>query len=459
MKYPLATLVLCAGCALNSHGNSGLDDDTGANWPSYHGEFGRGFADGYPTPTRWDIETGENIAWSTPIPGLSHSSPVVWGNRVFVNTAVKEGGGDAELKVGLYGDIQPVKDDSVHEFRLLCLDRRSGDVTWSRTPFKGVPAVKRHPKGSHAASTPATDGRFVATFFGTEGLFVYTVDGELVWQKEFGMLDSGFFRVPDAQWGWASSPVIHDGRVYIQADAQKGSFVAAFDVATGQQIWRKDREEVPTWCTPTVHISDGRRQLVLNGWKHIGGYDLDTGNELWKVESTGDIPVPTPVAAHGLLFFTSAHGGPSRILAVSEDAEGEFTVEADGKNMVWSSRRFGAYMQSPFVYGDELYVCRDNGVVTCWDAKTGNQHYRQRLTAGMGYTSSGVAADGKLYYSSEEGDVHVVKAGKEYELLAVNEFGETVMATPAVAHGMLLYRTRTKLVAIASPTDPATAPD
>lgn len=426
-------------------------DHAPTSWPSYHGAFGRGYADGYSTPVKWDVEKGDNIAWSTEIQGLSHSSPVVWGDKVFVNTAIKEGDEAAELRVGLYGDIKPVEDDSEHEFRLVCLDRNSGDVLWSKLVWKGVPAIKRHPKGSHAASTPATDGEHVAVFHGSEGLHVFDMDGELLWKKDFGVLDAGFFRMPDAQWGWASSPVVHDGRVYVQADHQKDSFVAAFDVKTGEQVWRTPREEVPTWSTPTVHITEGRRQLVLNGWKHMGGYDLDTGKALWWLEGTGDIPVPTPVASHGNIFLTNAHGGPARILAIAEDAEGELSVDADGEKVVWANRRFGAYMQSPFVYGDELYVCRDNGVVTCWDAKTGEQHYRHRLTAGVGYTASGVAADGKLYYPSEEGDVHVVKAGKTYELLAINPLGETCMAAPAISKGMLLFRTRTKLIAVTAP--------
>jgi len=423
-------------------------DPVATSWPSYHGRFGRGYADGFATPTEWDVKSGKNIAWSTKIPGLSHSSVVVFGDRVFLNTAVREAEGDEELRVGLYGDVGSVEDDSKHEFRLLCLDRNTGKVLWSKIVWQGVPAIKRHPKGSHAASTPATDGKHVAVFHGSEGLHVYTVDGDRLWQKDFGVLDSGFFRMPDAQWGWASSPVIHDGRVYVQADAQKGSFVAAFDVKTGEQVWRTERDEVPTWSTPTVHISDGRRQLVLNGWKHMGGYDLDSGKQLWNLASTGDIPVPTPVAAHGMVFMTSAHGGPARILAVSENATGEVTIKPDGKNLIWGDRRFGAYMQSPFVYGDELYVCRDNGVITCWDAKTGKQHYRDRVQAGVGFTSSGIAADGKLYYPSEEGVVHVVQAGKEYKLLAKNDLGETCLAAPAASAGTLFFRTRTKLFAV-----------
>jgi outer membrane protein assembly factor BamB len=462
-----STLLLCVALAASGRDSSAqlpqesgpsvasgaekvADDPSATSWPTYHGRFGCGVADGFATPSEWNVETGKNIAWSTPIPGLSHSSVVVWGERLFVNTAVKDGGGADELKVGLYGDIGSVEDDSKYEFRLLCLNKADGKLLWSKTAWHGVPAIKRHPKGSHAASTPATDGVHVATFFGSEGLYVYTVDGELLWQKSFGVLDSGFFRDPTAQWGWASSPVIYGGRVYVQCDVQKDSFVAAFDIKTGDQVWRTAREEVPTWCTPTVHVTDKRRQLILNGWKHMGGYDLDTGKELWQLEGTGDIPVPTPVAAHGLIFLTSAHGGPARILAVAEDATGELTVDADGKNMVWADRRYGAYMQTPFVYGDELYVCRDNGVVTCWDAKTGEKHYNHRLTAGVGYSASGIAADGKLYYPSEEGDVHVVKAGKSYELLAVNELGETCMAAPAVSAGMLFFRTRSKLIAVAN---------
>ena len=340
-------------------------------------------------------------------------------------------------------DLQPAVN------RMTELDRERGEVRWSKVVWAGVPAVKRHPKGSHAASTPATDGAHVAVFFGSEGLHVFDQDGGLLWKKDFGVLDAGFFRMPSAQWGWASSPVIHDGRVYVQADHQGQSFVAAFDVENGEQIWRTEREEAPTWCTPTVHVSSSRRQLVLNGWKHMGGYDLDTGAPLWWLTGTGDIPVPTPVVAHGLLYLTSAHGGPARILAIDADAQGQLELTAEDPGIAWTNGRFGAYMQSPFVYGDELYVCRDNGVVTCWDARTGEQHYRQRLTAGVGYTASGIAADGKLYYPSEEGDVHVVQAGTSYELLAVNPLGETCMASPAVSRGMLLFRTRSRLIAVA----------
>lgn len=437
----LATLALPA--ALVSQ------DQVGNNWPSYRGLGAKGVADGYATAVEWDVVMGENILWQTDIPGLSHSSPVIWGDNIFVITAVKDS--EAELKVGLYGSIGSVEDDSEHEFKLLCIDRESGQINWVQTCWRGVPEIKRHPKGSHAISTPAADATHVAAFFGSEGLYVYGHDGELLWQKSFGTLDAGFYLVPDAQWGFGSSPVISEGRLLVQCDIQGESFIAALDVNTGEEIWRTMRDEVPTWGTPTVNLGADRRQVIVNGYKHIGGYDFDTGAELWKVAGGGDIPVPTPVVAHGMVFITNAHGRMAPILAISADAKGEFSMKArDSDYMIWSKERSGNYMQTPLVYGDLLYCCKDNGVVACYDARSGKRKYQQRLGSGTsGFSASGVAADGKLYFTSEEGEVYVIKAGAEFDLLAVNEMGETCMATPAISAGVMFFRTRSQLVAVA----------
>jgi len=419
-----------------------------ANWPSFRGSHANGIAEGYSTPVTWNVETKQNIRWRTPIPGLSHSSPIVWGNRLYVTTAVKEG--KADLKVGLYGNITSVPDEGRHEFRLLCLDKNTGEVLWSKTAWKGTPKVKRHPKGSHAACTPATDGKHVAAFFGSEGLYVYDMDGNLKWKKNFGVLDAGYYRVPDAQWGFASSPVIFENKVLVQCDVQGQSFLACLDVDTGDAIWRTDRDEVPTWCTPTVHVSDKRRQVIVNGYKHIGGYDLDTGKELWKTSGGGDIPVPTPVVKDDLVYITNAHGRLAPILAISVNAKGEFGLSAeDSDSMVWSHRRRGSYLITPLVYGNELYCCNSSGVLSCIDAKTGKLVYRERLgSGGTGFTSSGVAADGKLYFTSEEGEVYVLRAGREFEVLAVNELGETHLSSPAVSAGTVYFRTRGHIVAV-----------
>ncbi len=419
-----------------------------ANWPQFHGPHGAGVAQGQATPDKWDVGKGENVLWRTPIPGLSHSSPVIWGDRVFVVTSV--GKGEARLKTGLYGSIQPVKDDGPQQLQVMCLDKKTGEVRWTRTPWEGTPAVMRHPKGSHAASTPAVDSEHVVAFFASEGLYCYDHDGELLWKKDFGLLDSGFYLVKSAQWGFASSPVIHDGRVLVQCDIQGDSFLAALDVKTGELIWKTPRDEVPTWSTPTVHEQDGRKQVICNGWKHIGGYDFETGKELWSVKGGGDIPVPTPVVAHDLIFITNAHGRHAPILAISTMAEGAFSMHAEeSEHMVWSQLRRGNYMQTPVVFGDELYCCNDGGILSVYDARTGELHYRERLGEGRGgFTGSGVAAAGKLYFTGESGHVHVIEAGTVFKRIGVNSLGEECLSTPAVSEGVMFYRTRGHLVAV-----------
>ncbi|MEM7392156.1 MAG: PQQ-binding-like beta-propeller repeat protein, partial [Verrucomicrobiota bacterium] len=279
----VVTLCLCASFV-------GAAEKT-VNWPQFRGPQAAGIAHGFETPTRWNVETKENLTWKTPIPGMAHACPIVWRERIYLITAIS-GKKEPGLKVGLYGNIASVDDDTVHRWQLLCLDKTTGKILWTRTGFEGVPKVKRHTKASHANSTPATDGRYIVTFLGSEGLFCYTMEGKEVWKRDLGNLDAGFFRVPEAQWGFASSPVIHGDMVIVQCDVQKGSFVAAYHLLDGKPIWKTERKEVPTWSTPAVHTGK-HPQIVLNGWKHIGGYDIQTGKEIWKLEGGGDIPVPT----------------------------------------------------------------------------------------------------------------------------------------------------------------------
>ncbi len=223
-----------------------------SDWPSFRGPQALGIApDTAELPVTFDVAAGDGVAWKTEIPGLGHSSPIVVGDRIFVTTAVRKDG-DQSLKVGLYGNIAPVQDESEYDFRVLALDLTDGKVLWSRTAHTGVPKIKRHTKASHSNSTPASDGQHVIAMFGSEGLYAYSTGGELLWKKDLGVLDSGFFQVPGAQWGFASSPLIHDGMVIIQADVQKDSFLAAFEIETGRELWRTPREEVPTWSTPAI---------------------------------------------------------------------------------------------------------------------------------------------------------------------------------------------------------------
>lgn len=454
LKHKTTTLLLATLCCLATAAQA-EEAPAGVNWPSYRGPQASGVAEGFATATTWDVAKGENVRWKTAIPGLGHSSPVIWGDRLFITTATS--GEEAELKVGLYGDIASVDEKNVHAWWVYCLDKKSGAVLWKQKAHEGVPKVKRHTKATHANATPATDGQYVVAFFGSEGLFVYDMEGKLKWKKDFGVLDSGFFMFPGAQWGFGSSPVIHDDMVIVQVDVQKDSFLAAYRLNDGSEVWRTPRDEVPTWSTPTVWEGPTGGRVFVNGFKHIGGYELATGKEVWTLKGGGDIPVPTPIVAHGHVYITNAHGAAAPIYAVRTDAKGKQALNdgAAAGAITWGVTRGGGYMQTPLVYGDYLYVCRDNGVLSCYDAKTGEQKYQERLsTGGSGFTASPVAADGKLYFSSEVGEVYVVKPGPTFALLAENELDEITMATPAISAGTLYFRTRGHVVAIAPP--PAT---
>lgn len=424
----------------------------GVNWPLFRGPNASGIADGHPTATSWNVAESRNIKWKTPIPGLSHSSPIVWGGRVFLTTSI-DSKKEAALRVGLYGDIRSVTGDAAQSWNVLCLDKTSGRILWERTAHAGIPKVERHPKSTHANPTLATDGKHLVAFFGSEGLFCYDMDGELLWRKDLGVLDAGFFIAPDAQWGFASSPIIHDEMVIVQCDVLTKPFLAAFAIKDGAEIWRTARDDVPAWSTPTIHRGDTRAQVIVNGFKHIGGYDARTGKELWRLRGGGDIPVPTPVTAHGLVFITNSHGGKSPIYAIRLDATGDISLpenEDSNDYIAWSVPRGGAYMPTPVVYGDYLYVCRNNGVLSCYKATSGERLYQQRLGDGRtGFSASPIGADGKIYATSEDGDVYVIKAGPQFELLATNSMDEVSMATPAVSEGTLLFRTRGHLIAIA----------
>ena len=421
-----------------------------ANWPQFRGPSASGIGGGSP-PLEWNGESGKNIRWKTEIPGLGHSSPVIWGDRIFLTSAIPAAGEPA-LRLGLYGDIKPVEGEGEQSFRVFCLDRKSGKILWERAAASGQPKIKRHPKSTHANPTPATDGKHLVVFFGSEGLYIYDLNGKLLWKKDFGVLDSGYFVAPTAQWGFSSSPVIIDDMVLIQADVQKDSFLAAFDVRTGKELWRASRADVPTFGSPAVApytaAGERARQVVVNGWKHIGGYDLRTGKELWRLRGGGDIPVPTPVFLDGLIVITNAHGQGRPIYAIRTDAAGDISESRAG--IAWSQDRAGNYMQTPLLDGGRGYFCYDNGVLTVYQLATGGRLYQQRLGSGKsGFTSSPVAAAGRLYITNEDGHTYVLALGPEYKLLAENDLGETVMGTAAIADGVLYLRGRRHLFAIA----------
>lgn len=428
----------------------------GANWPSFRGKNAAGVADGFATPAEFSVPAGKNLLWKTAIPGLGHSSPIVWGDRVYVVTAFAPGdAAQPSLRTGLYGDIASVPEDAELKWDLLALDKATGKVVWQKTLHQGKPAVKRHTKATHANSTAATDGERIAVFLGSEGLHVLDMEGKLLWKKDYGKLESSYFAAPEAQWGFASSPIFHGNKLIAGADVLKGSFIAAYDAKTGAELWKTDRDDVPTWSTPTVVTEGGAPQVVVNGFKKAAGYDLETGKLRWTLSGGGDIPVPTPIAGHGLIYLASAHGPASPIFAIKAGASGDISLPdgvSQSEHVAWSYNRGGSYMQTPLLYGDLLYVCRDAGVLTVYKAASGEQVYQQRLAGGQtGFTASGVAADGKIYYTAETGDVFVVKAGPVFELLGKGELGEQALATPAVSEGRLYFRTPGSVIAVGHP--------
>jgi outer membrane protein assembly factor BamB len=427
----------------------------GIDWPQFRGIKAEGVAEGVAMPATWSVAKNEGVAWKTPLPGLGLSSPVVWGNLVCLSTSIS-GMKDAGLKVGLYGDIKPVQDDTEHEWRVFCLDKKTGAIKWQQTVLKAVPKIKRHTKASHANSTLATDGERLIAFLGSEGLYAFDLSGKLLWKKDLGVLDAGYFMVPEAQWETGSSPVLHDNVVVLQADVQKDSFLAAFDARDGKELWRTSRTDVPTWGTPTIHTVKGQTQVIVNGWRHIGAYDFKTGKEIWKLKGGGDIPVPTPVVHEGLIFITNAHGPGAPVYAIKETATGDISLTegaSSNDSIAWSYPRDGGYMCTPLVYRGLVYIVKYNGVLNVYDAKTGEKKFTERLADGKSaFTSSPVGSDGKVYLASEEGHVYVLKASPSFELLADNDMTESVLATPAISEGLLLFRTAGHLLAIKGTT-------
>ena len=421
------------------------------NWPSFRGPGASGVADGNKLPIAWDVSKGTNIAWKTPIPGLAHSSPIVWGDRIFVTTAVSSRP-DASFKRGLYGEGDASDDRTEQQWELLCLNSKTGAVLWDRVAYKGVPKEKRHMKATYANPTPATDGEVVVAFFGSQGLYAFDLEGKPLWSKDLGRLDVGAYDLPEYEWGTASSPILYRGMVIVQCDQQKGSFLTALDRKTGATIWKTERDELPSWGTPTIYPGKDRVELVTNASNFIRGYDPMTGKELWRLGGSSKITAPTPIYSGDLILVASGRRPEAPIFAIRAGASGDITLreqETQNKAVAWSKTQRGSYMPTPLFYRGMVYVLANAGIFDCYDFKTGSEVYRERIPhQGSGFSASPVASDGKIYLSSEDGDISVVSAGTKFEVLKTNTMDEPVMATPAISDGMLIVRTQHQLYGI-----------
>ncbi len=424
--------------------SAGASED--ANWPALRGADGRGISQATGLPSAWSAI--DNIAWKTAIPGRGHSSPIVWGDRIFLTTAIK---GDQVADHGavehMFRGQKFLHPDSVdagfaHQYRVLAIDNASGEIVWDRLAAEMAPFDDRHRAGSFASPTPVTDGQRVYAYFGTPGLFAYDFEGELLWSVELG-------NIATLGMGVGTSPLLHDGLVIVQTDIEWGeaSFIAAYDGVTGEQIWKTPRPVQVSWTTPLLVEHAGRIELITNGNEWLISYDPRTGRELWRVKGLESNAIHRPLS-HGDLVILTA-GYPTKVVkAVRLGAEGDLT---DTDHIVWTYNKGTAYVASNLSYDGYVYLTADNGIITCLDAETGEVVYEGgRMPVPQRFFSSAVAYEGKFLMPGEDGEVFVVKAGPEFEILGTNSMGEPIWTTPAIANGRIYIRSLEHLWAIGS---------
>ena len=408
------------------------------NWPQFRGAQSDGLGAGATLPESWS--TTENVVWKTDIPGWGWSSPVVWGERIFVTSAV----GEQELKrpvVGGYPGGRVTQTD-VHRWMVYCLDFDSGKIVWEREAHRGVPPQERHPRNSFASETPIVDGERVYAYFANIGLYCYDLSGAKLWEQKWPAYPMR------GGWGTGTSPVLHGDRLFVMNDNEQTSFLVALDKLTGKQLWRADRQEKSNWSTPYVWQNELRTELVTIGTGKIRSYDLD-GNVLWELTGTSGLVSLMPVAKHGLLYVGAGyHYGP--IYAIRPGATGDITLAGDETSnewIAWSQPRGASIHPSFLISGERLYVLFDAGLFACSNALTGEVIFpRQRLNTGGGrFYASPWAYNGKVFLLNEDGTTWVVEDGPEFKVLHKNVLDDNAWATPAIARGSLFLRTYTGL--------------
>ena len=417
-----------------------------ANWPQWRGPNGSGVSTEKNLPAEWN--PNKNIKWKTAIAGRGHSSPVVWDNKIFLTTAIEGDvvpGAKAVTHIIDGGQVflhpDSIGADRKHTFKVICLNADTGKVLWEQTAFEGTPYDNRHRKSSYAASTPATDGKFVYAFFGTEGLFAYDMAGKLAWKVDLGKLGT-------VGMGTGTSPILHENLVIVQCDEESGeaSFIVALDKKTGKEAWRTPRKVQASWATPILVAGAKRTELITSGNETVIAYDPATGKELWRHKGVESNAIPSPVANQQMVFVSA--GFPEKVvMAINLGESGDLK-----DSVVWKYAKGTAYVPSPILYGEYLYLTTDRGILTCLDAKTGEVKYEGgRIPIPATFTASPIAFEGKILLTSEDGDTFVVNAGPKHEILRTNSVGEPVYASPAVADGKIFIRGEKNLYCVQQP--------
>lgn len=427
-----------------------------AHWPQWRGPFFNGMARG-DAPTVWsDIN---NIKWKADIPGRGHSTPVIWGDKIFLTTAIptgkpapappatdaaqpasgtqQSGQGGGQQARGRESGPQPEQ-----RFEVLCLDRKTGKILWQRTARVAVPHEGYHRAyGSFASNSPVTDGKYVYVSFGSRGIYCYDVNGKLIWEKDLGVqmrIRLGF--------GEGTAPLLIGDRLILVFDQEVDSFIVCLDRRTGKELWRVPRDERSSWSTPLAIEHAGRKQVVVTGATRVRSYDPETGKVIWESAGLGANTIPVPVYQSPFVFVMSGFRDP-RLMAIKLGKEGDLT---GSDSIVWSHTRGLAYTTSPVLHDNKLYVVTDNGMITAFNATTGEPHYAQvRLPKAYNLKASPVGANGKLYLATEDGDVVVLRMGEKFEVIATNTLQDQMfIATPVIAAGELFLRGQNKLFCI-----------
>jgi len=431
-------VAICCVCVSTSLG--------GANWPGFRGPS-CGVVEDEVLPVSWS--TTENVAWKIDVVGRAWSSPVVWGDKIFLSTVASEGHVE-EAKKGLYfGGNRNKPSSATHHWIVYCYDWATGKTLWQKTVHTGKPAQPVHIKNTYASETPVTDGQRVYFYFGNLGVFCFDLEGQELWQKRLAPAKMRY------NWGPAASPVLHGDRLFIINDNEEQSYLLALDTKTGDEVFRVPRDEKSNWVTPYIWQNAERTELVTSGTGSVRSYDLK-GQLLWKLGGMSVIAIPTPVEGNGLLYLCSGYVGDRKnrpIYAIKTGASGDITPEDEkdlGRYIAWYHKFGGPYNPSPIAYGDYLYVLYDRGTVSCYDGRTGNVVYEKQQLAkdARAFTVSPWANDGKLFFLSEDGDTFVVQAGPEFKVLSRNALNEMCMATPAPLRGSIIIRTLSKLYRI-----------